>query len=90
MFPSSGNNLSFLKILGGISKSLNIAREIIPIYEQAKPMVQNARKAFYVLKEINLPKTESSHNVTTTKMQNDTKKAITQSNSPINNPSFFR
>ena len=36
-----GNSgISLLKILGGISKSLGIAKEIIPIYKEVKPLIQ--------------------------------------------------
>ncbi|MBE6148715.1 MAG: hypothetical protein E7167_04450 [Firmicutes bacterium] len=87
MFPRTGNGLSFIKILGGISKSLQIAQEIIPIYEQTKPMIQNAQKAFSSLKKINIPKTG---NLDQTTLNLTNKKTITQRNSSINNPQFFR
>ena len=39
-----GSGLTLTKVLGGISKGLSIANQVIPLYQQAKPMIQNARK----------------------------------------------
>lgn len=41
----------FTKILNGINRSLNFANQIIPIYEQAKPLLSNARGMMQLLKE---------------------------------------
>ena len=84
MFPNS-NPLSFTKILSGISKSLNIVNQIIPLYENTKPMINNARKAFSILKEINF------NNITQnpkTPAQMSQRKIATKS-SYHNNPTFF-
>ena len=43
-------SFSLIKILGGISKTLNVANQIIPIYNQAKPMISNARNLLGTLK----------------------------------------
>ena len=48
-----GSPLTLTKVLGGISKGLSIANQVIPLYQQAKPMIQNARKVMSVLKEFN-------------------------------------
>lgn len=53
---SSG--LSLTKIIGGLSKTLQIANQIIPIYQKAKPAIANARSIFKVIKEINTPDTK--------------------------------
>ena len=90
MFPGSGSGLSLIKVLGGISKTLSIAREIIPIYEQAKPMVQNARKAFSVLKEISPSKPSFKPLPQTNNSIEQKKTTTTRNSSPVNNPSFFR
>ena len=37
------NGLSITKILGGISKSLSIAEQIIPIYQKISPSISNLR-----------------------------------------------
>lgn len=47
------NSLSIGKVLNGISKGLSIANQIIPLYQQVKPMVGNARKILHMLKEFN-------------------------------------
>lgn len=83
MFPGSSSGLSLVKIISGLSKSLNIAREVIPIYQQAKPMISNARKAFEVLKGFN---TKVSSNQNKTISENRDSYVV----SNPNNPSFFK
>lgn len=46
---SSG--LSLAKILTGISQTLNIANQVIPIYKEAKPLISNAKNIFSVFNE---------------------------------------
>lgn len=82
MFPRPSSGLSLMKVISGISKTLSIAQQAIPIYEQTKPMIANARKAFSVIKELNIPK------------KNDSPKqnaVIKKERLPVNtnNPSFF-
>ena len=52
MFGSNTINsgLTFGKVLNGISKSLSIANQVIPLYQQAKPMINNAKTIMEVLK----------------------------------------
>ena len=91
MFPNPSSGLSLIKIIGGISKSLSIANEIIPLYQQAKPMIQNARNAFSSLKQVNKQQ-ESVSLQTNASLQNNlkqNKKVITSRNN-FNNPTFFR
>ena len=45
------SSFSFGKILGGLSKTLGVVNQVIPIYKEAKPMIQNARTAFSLIKE---------------------------------------
>lgn len=81
MFPSSSSGLSLTKVIGAISKTLNIAQQVIPLYNKAKPMV-NGIKSFIE----KVPNTSK----TIVKKNNETnKKTITNSNSLINNPTFF-
>lgn len=69
-----GNTLSLTRVLGGISKGLSIANQVIPLYQQAKPMIQNARKVMSVLREFNKPNTNSQNvNNKTTINISDTK-----------------
>lgn len=61
MFNATGltKGLSFIKIIGGLSKTLQIANQIIPIYQKARPALANARIMLNSLKEINNKKTPS-------------------------------
>ncbi len=98
MFPKISSGLSLARIITGISKSLTVANQVIPLYEQMKPMVTNARKAFSILKEINLKPNQNNTNVTLNNSNieninnNQTKKIATNQkiNSNFNNPSFFK
>lgn len=66
---SSG--LTFSKVLGGLSKTLSIANQVIPLYREAKPMIHNAKTIFSVLKDINKNNNSSrnntSNNITSSK-----------------------
>lgn len=84
MFPNIPGGFNLTRLLGGISKSLNFANQVIPIYQQLSPMVQNARKAFSALKDM----TNSSPNKETITNNNIVNKKRTINNS--NNPSFFQ
>ena len=90
MFPNIPGGFNLSRLLGGISKSLNVANQVIPIYQQLSPMVQNAREAFGSLKEMtnskvnkpinNMPKMSAPNNM-------NQKRTIINSS---NNPSFFQ
>ena len=83
-----GSAFSLTKILGGISKGLTIANQVIPLYQQAKPMIQNARKVMSVLKEFN--KTSNSvTNKTTVEVTPKEKTEPTKVQSS-NSPVFFQ
>lgn len=47
---SLGKGLSLVKVIGGISKTLQVANQIIPLYQKAKPAISNARNVLKVLK----------------------------------------
>lgn len=51
MFGPRINPFSFTKILGGLSKTLNVVNQAIPLYNQITPMISNARKAINLVKE---------------------------------------
>ena len=44
------NNLSLIKIINGLSKTINIANKMLPLYNQIKPIIINSSK---VLNNIN-------------------------------------
>ena len=52
MFNTVGitRGLTFSKVLGGLSKTLQIANQVIPLYQRAKPVISNARSIFNVVK----------------------------------------
>ncbi len=48
---SLGGGLNLAKIISGLSKTLQIANQVIPLYQKAKPMISNARSLLGVVKE---------------------------------------
>ena len=75
MFPNVPRaGLSLTKILGGINKTLNIANQVIPLYVQAKPIIQNASSAMKVAKEFLAPVKTTSNNTTISNPVKETKK----------------
>ncbi|MBR1413862.1 MAG: hypothetical protein IJ574_04260 [Bacilli bacterium] len=62
MNPESiiSKGISIPKIISGLGKTLSVANRVIPLYKQAKPMVQNAKKAFNILKEFKNTSTTSN------------------------------
>ncbi|MBE5806337.1 MAG: hypothetical protein E7313_06525 [Clostridiales bacterium] len=90
--PKVGTNaLTFGKMLGGLSKTLGVVNQVIPIYKEAKPMIQNARNAFNLIKEFG--------NTTTNRIVTNTEKNIGPIKEKINSlnslenkkgPTFFQ
>lgn len=62
------STFSIGKIVGGLSKTLGVVNQIIPLYKEAKPMIQNARNAIGIIKEFT--------NTTTQKVKTNTEKNI--------------
>ena len=65
------NNLSISKVIKGISKTLNIANQVIPLYQQVKPIINKASSILSVFKEFNSnddknTTSSSSNNIKTT------------------------
>lgn len=44
--------LTFTKIIGGLSKTINIANQVIPLYKQAKPLINGFNESKKVLKDL--------------------------------------
>jgi len=87
MFPNSPNVFSLTRIISGVSRTLKIAQDIIPIYQNVKPIVSNAQKAFSHLKELNIsPVVKPQSQINLEKSQN---KSATIKSSTVNNPTFF-
>lgn len=86
-----GSGLSLTKVLGGISRGLSIANQVIPLYQQAKPMIQNAKKVMSVLKEFNKPSNNiNSTNNKTTGEVNSKEKTETFKVQSGSTPVFFQ
>lgn len=82
--------LTLGKVLSGISRGLSIANQVIPIYEQAKPMIGNARKLMSAIKEFkNMPATSTPPKKELPQLEAP-KKTINNSNSPTSQPIFFQ
>ena len=79
---SSGITLA--KVLSGLSKSINIAKEVIPLYESVKPMIRGAKNLPKILNTLN----KSSKENETNKKYSTIKTTI--ESSLINNPTFFK
>ncbi len=47
------NGVSMLSILNGISRTLNIANQLIPLYKQVKPIINNSSKILSNIKGLN-------------------------------------
>lgn len=75
--PRALGGLSFTRVLGGISKTLGVVNQIIPIYKEAKPMINNARNAFSLIKEFS--------NTTTNRVMANTEKNMKPIKEKINN-----
>ena len=88
MFGPRIPTFSLTNMLGGISKTLGVVNQIIPIYKEAKPMINNARSALSLIKEFG--------NTTTNKVISNTQKNIAPIKEKINNlniqkgPTFFQ
>lgn len=99
MFPgsASASGLSIGKIAGGISKTLGIVNQAIPIYKEVKPIVQKVGGVFNIYKEFKkAPSVNSNSNnyVNNSNLNinqnfiNKTSKTKTQDNNL--NPVFFQ
>lgn len=93
---------SLTKILSGINNSLNIANKVVPLYKEAKPILNSINKTY---KNIKTNKTDLSSMIKLMKLKNTIKKDMNNTsqniinNTPttitkdsyknINNPTFF-
>ncbi len=81
------NNFSLLNIIGGISKTLNIANQMIPIYKQVKPLLTDSNKIFNNLQNI---KTNLTQPNKVTNKNNQTIQNPKPSITSVNAPTFFQ
>lgn len=81
MFNSIESGLTLGKAVSGISKSLNVVNQLIPIYKEFKPTVINAKN---IIKSFSNGKRQSQ--ISTVK---NNKKTTNISSVAYNNPKFF-
>lgn len=91
MFSSATTGgLTFAKVISGISKSLTVVNQLIPLYKEVKPVIGNAKTILGVLKEFRGTK---SNKPTVKKLDNketlNKEKTATTAVSNINTPVFF-
>ena len=80
------SGLTLTKVLSGASKTLTLANQIIPLYQQVSPMVKNAKNAFSVIKEFNKgTKVSRPRQITKSSKVASQKKELS-----LNNPVFFQ
>ncbi|MDD2504816.1 MAG: hypothetical protein PHF21_00920 [Bacilli bacterium] len=87
-------NFSFASVLSGISKTLGVAKEVIPLWQQTKPLIRNAKTAYTLIKNNNIKKTtfdrndsiNTNSNFKKEEVNNIKEKTIIKSN---NSPQFF-
>lgn len=78
------SNFSLLKIINGLSRTINIANQMLPLYNQIKPIISNGSK---LLSNINLPTLQKQNNNTVT---TNTKQIETPIQTENNLPTFFQ
>ena len=79
---SSGITLA--KVLSGLSKSINIAKEVIPLYESVKPMIRGAKNLPKILNTLNKGSKENETNKKFSTIKTNIESSL------INNPTFFK
>lgn len=47
------NGLSLSKVIKGLSKTLNVANQIIPLYKEVQPIIKNVTPLLSIFKEVN-------------------------------------
>ena len=60
MYPGNFNGLTFGKVISGISKTLNIVNQAIPLYKQVLPIINNSGSMLSIFKEFNKPDTDTN------------------------------
>lgn len=91
MFNVTGlpQGLSLGKIIGGLSRTLQIANQIIPLYQRAKPTIINARNMLNMLKEINKKEPTSKTAITEKEDSNTEKNVAGPLEKAPTTPTFF-
>lgn len=78
------SNFSLLKIIDGLSRTINIANQMLPLYNQIKPIITNGSK---MLSNINLPAPQKQN---TNLVNANSKPPKTSTQTQSNLPTFFQ
>lgn len=79
--------LTLGKVLSGISKTLGVANQVIPLFQQTKPLINNVRNVYSLIKNNKINSNEPKVIKKTIENNHILKeKTITYSN---NSPQFF-
>lgn len=84
------STLSFSKVLNGLSKTLTVANQVLPLYQQAKPLINNLGSVKTILST--LTKDANTNNSTTKNTTSSNTKGVEKIEevSIPNLPTFFR
>jgi hypothetical protein len=88
MFGEIYRGINLTKIIGGLQRTLNFANQLIPLYKETKPLLNNARNTFNTIKKWsynNIEKIPDNKNIKDIKEKINTLKSIN-----LNNPTFFQ
>ncbi len=82
------SGLTLSKVISGLTKTLGFANRVIPLYREAKPMIQNARTILSTLREMGKSTNSNTSTKRTNNINNNTQneKRIVRN---TNNPTFF-
>ncbi len=89
MFGSvPSTSLSIGKVISGLSKSLSIVNQLLPLYREIKPVIGNAKTILNTLKEVGNNKSVNlkKENISNTIKDTSQIESISSTN---NNPVFF-
>ena len=92
MFGPRGG-LSLSTVIGSLSRTLEVVNQMIPIYKETRPMIQNARNTFNLIKDFGK---NSTNKIMANKAKNiePIKEKINMINhvnsKPLTNPTFFQ
>ncbi len=85
-------SLNLPKVINGVSKTLSVANQLIPLYVKAKPLINNAKSTFNVAKEILSTTNTNNHELPSKVNQTKEKRSVNTVTPPTkntNNPVFF-
>lgn len=83
----TASKVTFSSLLNGASKTLGVINQAIPVFYQVKPMWNNAKTMFRVIKEINTNDTKT--NVIEPAETTTNQSSLTQNKENSNSPTFF-